>query len=185
MRDRGGGDRREPAGLDARLVTPARRSILGLLGIAAAASFLDCDAAHAKDYGSATEALDEIDRLESDVVRRLSGLAAESPAARNLAQSLIDDHRRHAAERAWVRRLLGAASSRPVGAASTERPQSVDDQALQALRSNQEALVYAHAEGLPALGDARAVSALARHLVDLSRHLTVIDLWLETEGGRG
>jgi hypothetical protein len=29
------------------------------------------------------------------------------------------------------------------------------------------------------------VDTLARHMVDLSRHLTVIDLWIEAEESRG
>ncbi len=45
--------------------------------------------------------------------------------------------------------------------------------------------MHAHAEGLPALGDAGAVAVLARHMVDASRHLTVIDLWIEAEDVRG
>jgi hypothetical protein len=56
---------------------------------------------------------------------------------------------------------------------------------LVALREAQQQLVHAHAEGLPALGDAGAVAVLARHMVDASRHLTVIDLWIEAEELRG
>jgi hypothetical protein len=52
---------------------------------------------------------------------------------------------------------------------------------LEGLRAAQEALAYAHAEGLPALGDSFVVDALARHMVDLSRHLTVTQLWIEAE----
>ena len=55
------------------------------------------------------------------------------------------------------------------------------DLSLAALREAQQELVHAHAEGLPALGDAGAVAVLARHLVDASRQLTVIDLWIEAE----
>jgi hypothetical protein len=38
---------------------------------------------------------------------------------------------------------------------------------------------------MPALGDALAVDALSQHLIDLSRQLTVLDLWLDAEADRG
>ena len=53
------------------------------------------------------------------------------------------------------------------------------------VRPDSTTLVYAHAEGLPALGDPRAVHVLAGHLVATARHLTVIDLWIESEENRG
>jgi hypothetical protein len=156
----------------------SRRSVLGLLGIASAASLVTVPGAEAKDYASAAEVLGEIDRLEADVAGRLAPLRTVGPAAGRFAESMGADLQRHREERAWVRRRLGLA-------ASTGVPASPSDPALDALRSSQEALVYAHAEGLPALGDPAAVDTLARHMVDLSRHLTVIDLWIEAEGQRG
>ena len=65
------------------------------------------------------------------------------------------------------------------------RAQASDLLSLPALRRSQEALVYAHAEGLPAIGDALAVDRLARHMVELSRHLAVIGLWIDAEERRG
>jgi hypothetical protein len=56
---------------------------------------------------------------------------------------------------------------------------------LAALREAQSALVYAHAEALPTLDDGVSVGLLLGDLVDLARHLTVIDLWIEAEDARG
>lgn len=69
--------------------------------------------------------------------------------------------------------------------ASPPRPRVGDPVDLAALRAAQERLVYAHAEGLPALGDRLGVDTMARNMVDLSRQLTVIDLWIEAEGNPG
>ena len=64
------------------------------------------------------------------------------------------------------------------------RTASAGDASLDALRSLQQELVHAHAEGLPALDDVRAVQVLAGHMVEAARRLTVIDLWIELEGQR-
>jgi hypothetical protein len=45
--------------------------------------------------------------------------------------------------------------------------------------------MYAHAEALPALGQAPAVREVARHMIDQSRHLTLLGLWIEAEEERG
>jgi len=133
----------------------------------------------ATDYGSAVEVFDAVDRLEADVGARLSAIAASLPSAQPFVSSLLGDHERHRAIRLRLRRRLHLpAPSRPA-------PAAAPDIALDALRAGQEALVYAHAEGLPALGDSGAVDAMARNMIDLSRHLTVIDLWVEAEGDRG
>jgi hypothetical protein len=135
--------------------------------------------AEAKDYAGAAELLPAIDRLEADVATRLSAIAQALPAAKAFALSCLYDHARHRRGRERLRRRLRLAAM-PAGASEVESPLALD-----ALREAQEALVYAHAEGLPALGDAAAVDALARDLVTLSRHLTVIDLWIESEAARG
>jgi hypothetical protein len=70
----------------------------------------------------------------------------------------------------------------PASIPAATAPSTVD---LAALREAQQALVHAHAEGMPALGDRFAVDVLTHHMVDLSRHLTVIDLWIETETQSG
>jgi hypothetical protein len=134
--------------------------------------------AGAADYANAKEALDAIDRLEVDVEMRLQAIAAALPGARPFVASVLADQRGQRAERARVRRRLGLAAPSPPRPPSTERD-------LASLRAAQEALVYAHAEGLPALGDAWAVDVLARHLVSTARQLTVIDLWIEAEEARG
>lgn len=134
--------------------------------------------AEAKDYASASEAMDAIDALENEVGARFSGIAAALPSVRPLAQSVLAAHARHREARAVVRgRLRLPAAAAPSGG----KP----DGSLDGLRTAQEALVYAHAEGLPALGDAASVAALATNMRDLACHLTIIDLWIEAEAARG
>lgn len=129
----------------------------------------------AADYTSAAEVFDTVDRLEAEVGAMLQALAAKVPAARQLARSLLVDHHTQRAARDQLRRRLKLPAAPRLGAGVT------GEVTLATLRSSQEALVYAHAEGLVALGDARAVDAMARHMVELARHLTVIDLWIESE----
>lgn len=119
-----------------------------------------------------------IDALEADVAGRLSALAVALPSARALVASLLADQAQHRGVRAKVRRMLHL----PVAGSSSP---SRGDASLEALRTAQEALVYAHAEGLPALGSPAAVDAMARNMIDLARHLTVLDLWIEAEAARG
>ena len=80
-------------------------------------------------------------------------------------------------------RLLARATRLRLPAASPSAPGAVSA-SLDALRSAQQELVHAHAEGLPALDDAPTVRVLAGHLVEASRRLTVIDLWIELEAER-
>ena len=131
------------------------------------------------DYASAGEVFTAIDALEAAVSQRLRALSEAVPSSRVLVTSLLRDHEQHRARRGRLRTRLG------LPAASPPRVDAVDLVSLAALRTAQEALVHAHAEGLPAVGDEIAVDALAQHMVDLSRHLTVIDLWIETEETRG
>ena len=145
-----------------------------MLQAVAAAAFvpLGKGTANARDYASAAEVLDEIDRLAGDVEASLAAIEAAVPGAREFAASVRADHLRHRTERDALRRRLGLSPARQPapGAAATT---------LDALRAVQQELVHAHAEGLPALADEAAVRALAGHMVDLSRHLTVVDLWIE------
>lgn len=160
-------------------VAVGRRELLTASALAPLLSLLARGEASAAEYASAADALDALDRLEVDVSVRLSAIAAALPAARAFVASVLADQRVHAAERSEVRRRLRVPESAPPAApASAERD-------LASLRAAQEALVYAHAEGLPALGDPQAVHVLARHLVATARHLTVIDLWIEAEDRRG
>jgi len=131
------------------------------------------------DYASADEALAAIEGLEAEVERFLLRLERTAASSRPLVASFRRDRDRHRSHRARVRRRLGLPSSET--AAASEAP----DAALPALREAQSALVYAHAEALPALGDAVSVSLLLEDMVDLARHLTVIDLWIESEAARG
>jgi regulator of replication initiation timing len=128
---------------------------------------------------SREEVFAAIDALEGEVSERLRALSEALPSARPFVTSVLRDHERHRATRARLRNRLGLPAAAPTRAAAE------DLVSLASLRAAQEALVHAHAEGLPALGDEIAVDALARHMVALSRHLTVIDLWIEAEDSRG
>jgi hypothetical protein len=135
-------------------------------------------AAQARDYTSAGEVLDTIDRLAGDVEASLSAIANAVPGARPFAVSVRADHVRERTDRDAIRARLRLPESPSPGAPA---PAS---SSLDALRSAQQELVHAHAEGLPALDDAAAVQALARHMVEAARRLTVIDLWIELEAER-
>src|SRR5262249_18993380 len=130
------------------------------------------------DYASAADVLADIERAEADVEARLAAIARALPSARAFADSVARDRERHRRERAQVRMRLG------LPPAVTAGPPSADV-SLSTLRDAQQALVTAHAEGLMALREARAVDVLARHMVDGQRALTVIDLWRDSEGARG
>jgi hypothetical protein len=132
--------------------------------------------AEARDYTSAVEVLDEIDRLEADLDRRLARVAA----AGAFAASVHEDHERLRRERSALRRRLRLSASREVVVPATPPPIDVES-----LRAVAQDLVHAHAEGLPALGDAAAVDTLARHMVVDARHLAVLQMWGESEEQRG
>jgi hypothetical protein len=153
-----------------------------LVGAAAApvAALVSPAAASATDYTSAAEVLDTIDRLEAEVDARLSTIALAVAGTQALARSVATDHAAHRAARRDVRRRLKLPAARAATSSALTAERS-----LAALRDVQQRLVHAHAEGLPALGNAGAVDRLARHMVDGARHLTVIDLWLEAEEARG
>jgi hypothetical protein len=129
----------------------------------------------ARDYTSAAEVFDAIDSLEADVAARLRALRLALESSGAWAASVLADHARHRADRERLRRRLRLP---PASSRAASAPGAAD---LEGLRAAQEALVYAHAEGLPAVEDPFVVDALARHMVDLSRHLTVTQLWIEAE----
>jgi len=155
-----------------------RRALLAALAIAPAGLRL-ATRAEGAEYASAAEVFDAIERLSADVAERLRAIAARVPAARAFADSVLADQARHRAARERLRRRLGLAPAAAPAAVAAA------DLSLAGLRGVQQALVFAHAEGLPALQDAEAVGALARHMNDLARQLTVVDLWLEAEEQRG
>ena len=133
--------------------------------------------AAARDYTSAAEVLDTIDGLAARVEASLRAIEGVVPGAAPFAASVRADHARERAGRDAIRRRLrlppsGDAAPSPVATA------------LGDLRAVQQELVHAHAEGLPAIHDDAAVQALARHMVEAARRLTVIDLWLEGEEQR-
>lgn len=136
--------------------------------------------AEAVDYANAAEVFAAIDRLTVVVAVRLAAIGERVPDARAFARSVARDHARFGKEREGLRRRLGIGQGLPV-----HTPSLRDALSVEALRLDQEALVHAHAEGLPALHDAFAVDVLAGHMVELARHLTVIELWLEGEENRG
>ena len=152
-----------------------RRAVLraiGLLGGMAAVP----RAAGAREYTSAAEVLDTIDGLATGVDASLAAIVRAVPGAAPFAGSVRADQVRERAGRDAIRvRLRLPSTARPAAPVST---------ALDALRSMQQDLVHAHAEGLPALDDQAAVRVLARHMVEAARRLTVIDLWIELEAER-
>ena len=111
--------------------------------------------------------------------RTLRALEAGVSSARAFAASLKRDHERHRRERDGLRERLGLGPR----ASSKEAPLGAVD--LEAFRAAQEKLTLAHAEALPALADAPSVQVLASHMVDQSRHLTLVGLWIEAEERRG
>lgn len=159
---------------------PARRAFLCRAGLAPLGLLaLDPPAVAAQD-ASAVDALDAIERLAAGVVARLQALDRRVPAAHAFLASALRDHERLVHERAELRGRLRLPPAPSVAAGAGEA-----DRSLAGLREAQDALVYAHAEALPALRDPAAVDRLARHLTELARHLTVIDLWIEAEAQRG
>jgi hypothetical protein len=152
----------------------SRRQLLRLF-VGAPALALGARKAEATDYAAAADVFAAIVSGEAEVDARLSAVLAEQRGAQAFVQSVREVRARHRAERA---RLRGGALPPVPG------PPAVDA-SLARLRDAQEALVHAHAEGLPALHDAHAVDVLGRHMVDLARELTVIDLWIEAEEQRG
>jgi hypothetical protein len=133
--------------------------------------------AAAADYASAAEAFDAVDGMEADVAARLAAISSALPSARPFVSSVLADQAKQRGERAGLRRRLGLGEAHAPTVSTAEAD-------LAGLRAAQEALVYAHAEGLPALGDDYAVRVMARHMVELARQLTVIDLWIEAEEHR-
>jgi hypothetical protein len=131
--------------------------------------------------GEVPEALATIERLERNVDARLSAVVRVVAAAGGLAAGVRRDRARHRAERDELRRWLRLAAP----AASAVAAEEPADASLEGLRAAQEALVHAHAEALPMLGDPRAVHRFGAHIVDLARHLAVIQLWIEMEEQRG
>lgn len=158
----------------------ARRRVLGALAVAPLAARPVCAAPdEAPDRTPAGAALEALERLAAEVIARLHALETRVPPARAFLTSALRDQARLAGERRALRWRLGLVPSEaaPEGVASA-------DVSLAGLRAAQEALVYAHAEALPELGDPAAVDRLARHMTDLARHLTLIDLWIEAEAQR-
>ena len=136
--------------------------------------------AEAREYTSVADVFDEIGRREVEVEVRLDAIVARVPAAAPFAKSVRATHARHGTERRELEVRLRVKTPRPSAPALGR-----DALDLEALRSAAQALVHAHAEGLPALDDAEAVDTLARHMVDVQRLLTVIELWVEAESARG
>jgi hypothetical protein len=127
--------------------------------------------------GGAGDVLARIDALELEVEARLGSLGGQNSAARTFATSVLHDHARHRLVRARVRQELGLSAP-----AAKAAPAPADASSLVALRRCQKSLVYAHVEGLPSFPSHHQVDALGHNMVDLARHLTVIELW--TDQGR-
>ncbi len=156
-----------------------RRAAIQSLAAASWAPLSLGASAEATEYASAAAVFAAVDRLEAEVGLRLRALAESSAGAKALATSVLSDHERHRRARNRLRQRLRLPASEPA------RIEALDLASLEALRLVQQALVHAHAEGLVALGDPQVVQVMAAHMVELSRHLAVIDLWIESEANRG
>lgn len=125
------------------------------------------------DYATAAEVFAAIAAREREVDARLAavgrGLTGTEAFAASVAAVRVRQRREREGLRARLRIAADAAAAVPPLAAPGD---------LARLRDAQQELVHAHAEGLPALGDRRAVDVLARHLVALAAQLTVMDLWI-------
>lgn len=130
------------------------------------------------DQVSPGDALAAIDALEGEVMERLGALESGVSSARGFAASLKRDHESHRHTREALRSRLGLGPRVPTGMADL----ALD---LEGLRGALEKLTFAHAEALPTLADPPSVHVLASHMVDLSRHLTLVGLWIEAEERRG
>src|SRR5262245_18405058 len=148
---------------------PGRRAFLK--AAAAGPLVLAVPEAGAVDYASAAEGFAAMERLEVEVDARLAAVRAAAPGAGTFVESVGQDRARHRAERAEIARRLHVPGSAPAAAPSGA------DTSRDGLRTSQQALVHAHAESLSALGDRGAVVRLAAPMVDLARHLALIDLW--------
>jgi len=127
---------------------------------------------------SAGAALDTMDARAALVEAMLGALRKDSAPFRRGASSFLDDLARCRKDRAAVRRLLGLLPA--PGSAPVDKPGS-----LRNLREAQQELVFGYAEGIPSLDDSRAVALLVPDLLDLARHLAVMDLWIEGEDKNG
>jgi hypothetical protein len=151
-----------------------RRSLLAAM--AAAPVLAIARTASARDYKDAAEVAAAIEALAAAADARLAALAGAYAPAGPFVRSARADLARHAAERA--RLPLGALSTR------AEPPGGVDDpRSLPRLRTALEELMHAHAEGLPALKHRASVQRLGEHMSDLSRLVTIVDLWITAAGG--
>jgi hypothetical protein len=128
----------------------------------------------------AGEPFADLDRRSAALEQRLDALVRALPSARAFVDSARADLQRHARERAALALARGwRTPSPPPAAVEVDRPRS-----LPLLKAAFEDLMHAVAESLPSgRGDKELVERLARQMIDLSRLATVVDLWIEQEGG--
>jgi hypothetical protein len=151
-----------------------RRGVLRALAALPVAATLPSPSAEARDYTGPGEVFAAVESFSRVVEARLEAILRRVPGARAFVRSAAADLVRHRAQREAL-----AIYRAPKATAGSH----VDDAAsLPGLRESLVELMYAHAEGLPALRDGDAVARLTAHMIDLSRLVTVVDLWLEAEG---
>lgn len=131
--------------------------------------------ADARDYKDAAEVWDTLEVLAARADARLLALSRAYPPAARFVASARADLARHRVERDPLRAMPARSAAPP---AEIDEPRS-----LPKLRESLADLMHAHAEGLPALRREDAVRRLGEHMVDLSRLVTVVDLWIAAEGG--
>jgi hypothetical protein len=128
------------------------------------------------DYESASAVFAALESRSATADARLAALGDALPVAASFVRSARGDLARHRRERQALGRRRGVAFEGAPAAVEVEEPLS-----LPRLRAALEELMHTHAEGLPALRDRLLVQKLAEHMVDLSRQVTVVDLWIEKE----
>jgi hypothetical protein len=151
---------------------------MALRGILSGLAFLaGSRRAPAAEFPSGEAALDAMEARSETVEAALQDLAHNSRPFGRGAASFLADLRRHRQDRARVRKLLGLLPPH----VETPPPKTAT---LTDLRAAQQELVFAHAEGIPALGSPAAASVIVLDLVDVARHLAVIDSWIEAGASR-
>jgi len=164
-----------PAGLEEKARRDLFAGVSALAALHALGSVSSVDVL-ARDYVSAREALDDLDRLASACVVRLEAVRRDRPNAEVLVTRFLSTLEAQGKTLDEMRRRFAL----PGPPDSTALKEEVDS-ALPDLRQALDDLMIGYAESLPAYEDAAVVSRLAVDMVAVSRLRTVIDLWVVAE----
>ena len=111
--------------------------------------------------------------------RACARLARHVPGGAAPSRSVLADHERQRAERERLRRRLGLA----VGRARAGR--RADDLRFERSARRRRRWCTPTRRACPPSATPRPWTAWRAHMVELARHLTVIDLWIDAEESRG